>query len=186
MVRYSENSARDRARSAKPSWYPALPDRLHSDSSGAALARFAHIDSFSNRESAVLRCAHLPCPETDLKVQRLFLEALRQEMLRNSRARIDHHDAYTKDRIVRPSAHPRQGVPSLLPRDFEGLPVPSLRPRMRLVIHRQHMLHRKLRVALGRSQPLVPEQFLDRPQVCTFLQHVRAESVSQRMWMHIR
>src|SRR5246500_5974484 len=52
-----------------------------------------------------------------------------------------------------------------------------LRSRMRLVIHRQHVFHGKLCIALRRRQPFVAQHFLDRPQVCAFLQHVRAEGV---------
>jgi hypothetical protein len=52
-----------------------------------------------------------------------------------------------------------------------------LRSRMRLVIHRQHVFHGKLCIALRRRQPFVTQHFLDRAQVCAFLQHVRAEGV---------
>jgi hypothetical protein len=57
---------------------------------------------------------------------------------------------------------------------------------MRLVVDLQHMLHRKLRVALRGGQALVAEQLLNGAQVGAFFQHVRAESMAQRVRMHVR
>ncbi len=57
---------------------------------------------------------------------------------------------------------------------------------MSLIVNLQHMLHRKLRVALRGRKPLMAEQFLDGAQVRAFFQHVRSESVAQRVRMHIR
>src|SRR5271165_6804016 len=62
----------------------------------------------------------------------------------------------------------------------------SLRPRMRLIVNLQHMLHRQLRVALGGRQTLVAQQLLNRPQISALLEHVRAKSMTQRVRMHIR
>ena len=61
-----------------------------------------------------------------------------------------------------------------------------LRPRMRLVVNLQHMLHRQLRIALRGSEAFVAEQFLNGAQVGAFFQHVRAESMAQRVRMHVR
>src|SRR5579859_5401321 len=58
--------------------------------------------------------------------------------------------------------------------------------RMRLVIHAQQVLGGKLRIPLCRREPLVPKQFLNRAQVSTFFQHVRAESVTERVRMDVR
>ena len=61
----------------------------------------------------------------------------------------------------------------------------SLRARMRLIVNLQHMLHRKLRISLCGREPFVAKQFLDRPQVRSFLQHVCSKRMSQRVRMHI-
>ena len=53
-----------------------------------------------------------------------------------------------------------------------------LRPRMRLIVHLQHMLHGQLRVALRSRKPFVPQQLLNRPQISAFLQHVRPKSMA--------
>ncbi len=57
---------------------------------------------------------------------------------------------------------------------------------MRLVVDLQHMFHRELRVTLRGRQSLVTKQLLNGSQVCAFFEHVRTESVSQRVWMHVR
>ena len=56
---------------------------------------------------------------------------------------------------------------------------------MSLIVDLQNVLHRKLRVALGRGQALVAEQFLDSSQVGAFFQHVRAKGVAQGVRMNI-
>ena len=61
-----------------------------------------------------------------------------------------------------------------------------LRPRMRLIVNLQHMLHRQLRVALRGREAFMAEQLLNRAQVGAFLQHVRAEGMAQSVRMHIR
>ena len=61
----------------------------------------------------------------------------------------------------------------------------SLGSRMRLVVHRQHVLHGELRITLRGRETLVTKHFLDRTQISAFLQHVRAKSVAQRMRMNI-
>ena len=57
---------------------------------------------------------------------------------------------------------------------------------MRLVVDLQHMFHRQLRVALRSSETFVAEQFLNGAQVGAFLQHVRAEGMTQCVRMHVR
>src|ERR1700758_2998676 len=57
---------------------------------------------------------------------------------------------------------------------------------MSLVVHLQHVFHRKLRITLCGSEPLVAEQLLDRTQIRSFFQHVRAECVTQGVRMNIR
>src|SRR5437879_6338469 len=78
---------------------------------------------------------------------------------------------------------------AVLPRE-ERLLLPRnprlLSPRMRLIVNLQHMLHRKLRVALSRRKAFVPQQFLDGPQVSPFFQHVSAKGVAQRVRVHVR
>lgn len=66
------------------------------------------------------------------------------------------------------------------------LPRTLFRARMRLIVNLENVFHRKLRVALRRSQALVTEKFLDRAQVSTFLEHVRAKCVAKRVGMNIR
>ena len=61
-----------------------------------------------------------------------------------------------------------------------------LRARMRLIVNLQHVLHRELRVALRGRQALVAEQLLNGAQVGAFFQHVRTESVAQRVRMNVR
>src|SRR6267142_1945328 len=51
------------------------------------------------------------------------------------------------------------------------------RPRVGLVVHIHDVFDRKLRVALGGCQTFVSQQFLNRPQVRAFFQHVRAEGM---------
>src|SRR6266567_7102718 len=62
----------------------------------------------------------------------------------------------------------------------------SLRSRMRLIVYRQQMLHRKLRVSLRGRESLMAEHLLDGAQVGAFLQHVRAERMAQSVRVHIR
>jgi len=57
---------------------------------------------------------------------------------------------------------------------------------MRLVVNLKHVLHGKLSVALGRRKPLVAKHFLNGAQVGALLKHVRAESVTQSVRMHVR
>ena len=59
------------------------------------------------------------------------------------------------------------------------------RPWMRTVVHRFQLRSCQLRIPLRRRQPLVPQHFLDRPQVRALLQHVRAKRMPQRVRMHI-
>ena len=56
---------------------------------------------------------------------------------------------------------------------------------MRLVIYLEHVLHGELRIALRRGEPLVAKQFLNGTQVCALFEHVRTESVTQGVRMHI-
>ncbi len=67
----------------------------------------------------------------------------------------------------------------------ENLNAPSPSSGMRLVIHPLHLTHRQLRIPLRGRQPLMPQHLLDRPQVRTLFQHVRAKRMPQRMRMHI-
>jgi hypothetical protein len=53
-----------------------------------------------------------------------------------------------------------------------------LRPRMGLIVDRQHVLHGKVGVALSGGEPLVAQHFLDGTQVGAFLEQVCAESVT--------
>ena len=62
----------------------------------------------------------------------------------------------------------------------------SPRTWMRLVVHRQDVLHGELGVALGGREPLVPERLLDGPQVGAFFEQVGAESVTQSVRMDVR
>ena len=57
---------------------------------------------------------------------------------------------------------------------------------MGLIVDVQHVLDRKLSVALGGGKTLVAEHLLNRPQVGAFLQHVCAEGMAQGVRMHIR
>ncbi len=57
---------------------------------------------------------------------------------------------------------------------------------MRLVVHALHLPHGQLRIPLRRRQPLMPQHLLDRTQIRTLLQHVRAKRMPQSMRMHIR
>ena len=59
------------------------------------------------------------------------------------------------------------------------------RPWMRLVIHAQQMLHRKLGVTLRGREALVPEHLLDSAQIGTFFEHVGAEGVPQRVRVNV-
>src|SRR5271170_2801832 len=61
-----------------------------------------------------------------------------------------------------------------------------LRPRMRLIVNLQHMFHRQLRVTLRGSEPLVAEQLLNGAQIGAFLEHVRTESMAQRVRVDVR
>src|ERR1035437_7218298 len=63
--------------------------------------------------------------------------------------------------------------------------LPSLRPRVRLVVDVHHVLDRELGVALRGRQALMPQQLLDGAQVRSLLQHVRAEGVTQRVRMNL-
>jgi hypothetical protein len=62
----------------------------------------------------------------------------------------------------------------------------SLSPRMRLVINPLHLPNCQLRISLRSRKPLMPQHLLNRPQIRTFFQHMRTESMPQRMRMHIR
>jgi len=55
---------------------------------------------------------------------------------------------------------------------------------MGLIVNVHHLFNRKLGVALGSRQPLVPQQFLDGAQVGSLFQHVRAKGVTQSMRMN--
>lgn len=57
---------------------------------------------------------------------------------------------------------------------------------MSSIVDLKHMLHRKLGVALRRREPFVSEHFLDGAKVGTLLQHVRAESMAQRVRVDVR
>ncbi len=61
-----------------------------------------------------------------------------------------------------------------------------LRPRMGLVVHLQHVFHRQLRVALRSRESFVAEQFLNCAEVGAFFQHVRPESMAQRVRVDVR
>lgn len=60
------------------------------------------------------------------------------------------------------------------------------RSRMRAVIHLHHVLHRKLRVALGGGEALMAEKFLNGAQIGALLEHVCAEGMAQGVWMDVR
>ena len=62
----------------------------------------------------------------------------------------------------------------------------SFGPRMCLIVDLQHMLGRKLRIALGGGEALVAQEFLNRAQIGAFFQHVRAECVAQSVRMDVR
>src|SRR5205085_827207 len=53
----------------------------------------------------------------------------------------------------------------------------SFRPRVSLVVYMHNMFHRELSIALRRSQTFVSKQFLNRPQVRSFFEHVRAKGM---------
>src|ERR1700736_2213600 len=57
---------------------------------------------------------------------------------------------------------------------------------MRLVVHLQHVFHRKLRVTLRRGEAFMSEQLLDRTQVTAFFQHVRAEGMAECVRVNVR
>jgi hypothetical protein len=61
-----------------------------------------------------------------------------------------------------------------------------LRPRMRLVVDAEQMLHRKLRVALSRREALVTKHLLDGAQVGAFFQHMCAKCVPESVRVNIR
>ena len=54
-----------------------------------------------------------------------------------------------------------------------------LRAGMGLVVDVHHVLDGQLRIALRGREPLVAQQFLDRPQVGAFFQHVRSEGMAE-------
>jgi len=57
---------------------------------------------------------------------------------------------------------------------------------MRLIIDSHEVLHGELRITLGSRETLVAEKFLNGTKIGTFLQHVRSESVTQRVGVEIR
>ena len=52
---------------------------------------------------------------------------------------------------------------------------------MRLPVHFRQLGHVDVRVALGRAEAYVPQQFLDRAQIGPASQQVRGERVAQRV-----
>ena len=71
-------------------------------------------------------------------------------------------------------------------RGYETCEPRLLCARMSPIVDLQHMLHGKLGVALRRCQSLMAQQLLNRPQVGTFLEHVRAKRMPQCVRMHVR
>src|SRR5260370_32950967 len=57
---------------------------------------------------------------------------------------------------------------------------------MRLVVHLEHVFHRKLRGTLRRREAFVAEHLLDRAQVSDFFQHVRAEGMAKCVRVNVR
>ena len=57
--------------------------------------------------------------------------------------------------------------------------------RVGLIVDLQHMLHGQLGVALRCGEAFMAQQFLNGTQVCSFFQHVGAESVAQSVRMNV-
>ena len=59
-------------------------------------------------------------------------------------------------------------------------------PGMTRLIHADQLFHGNVRIFLRCRQALVAQQFLDRPQVGAFFQHVRSEGMAECVRMNIR
>src|SRR5215467_4133088 len=61
-----------------------------------------------------------------------------------------------------------------------------LRPRMRLVVHRQHVLHGELGVALCSRQSFMTKHLLDSTKIGAFFQHMCPEGMTQSVRVDVR